>query len=331
MPSQLHEALVFLFRNRPALAPELLRDALEVQLPDYTEVSIRSENLTDIQPAEYRADLVVLLLHGKPVLGIVLEVQLRADPRKRFAWPAYAVGLRSRIHCPVCLLVVTHDDAVARWCAKPIELGGGNRFTPLVLGPSGVPVVTSAERAKADPELAVLSVMAHGRDAPETSAQVGAAALAASAGLDAERAQLYVDLVLVSLSHAARKALQAMDPAKYQYQSDFAKHYFAKGKAEGEAKGKAEGEAKGKAEGEAKGKAEGEAKGKAEGEAKGRVEIVLKLLTLKFGPLSASARRRVARADAAEVERIAERVLRATTLRELFATKTRAAKTKKAR
>jgi hypothetical protein len=34
MPSHLHEALLLLFRNRPALAPELLRDALHVALPD---------------------------------------------------------------------------------------------------------------------------------------------------------------------------------------------------------------------------------------------------------------------------------------------------------
>jgi hypothetical protein len=72
MPSYLHEALLMLFRNRPALAPELLRDALHVSLPDYTEVRIDSADLTDIQPAEYRADLVVLLLHSTPVLGIVL-------------------------------------------------------------------------------------------------------------------------------------------------------------------------------------------------------------------------------------------------------------------
>jgi len=50
MPSHLHEALLLLFRNRPALAPELLREALHVQLPDYTDVRIDSADLTDIQP-----------------------------------------------------------------------------------------------------------------------------------------------------------------------------------------------------------------------------------------------------------------------------------------
>ena len=130
MPSQLHEALLLLFRNRPALAPELLREALHVTLPDYTEVRIDSADLTDIQPAEYRADLVVLLLHGSPVLGIVLELQLSSDEDKRYVWPVYVANLRARIRCPVCLLVITTEDNVARWAGKVMALGGGHRNYP---------------------------------------------------------------------------------------------------------------------------------------------------------------------------------------------------------
>ena len=50
MPSRLHEALIFLFRNRPTLAPELLQDALHVELPSYTEARIDSAELTEVQP-----------------------------------------------------------------------------------------------------------------------------------------------------------------------------------------------------------------------------------------------------------------------------------------
>ena len=121
MPSQLHEALLLLFRNRPQLAPELLRDALHVRLPAYTEVRIESAQLTEVQPAEYRADLVVLLYEGVPVLGIVVEVQLQPDEDKRYSWPVYTAGLRARIRCPVCLLVVTPQEAVAKWA------GAGHR------------------------------------------------------------------------------------------------------------------------------------------------------------------------------------------------------------
>jgi hypothetical protein len=113
MPSQLHEALLLLFRNRPDLAPELLRGALHVELPTYSEARIESAELTDVQPAEYRADLVVLLYEGKPVLGIVIEVQLQPDADKGYSWPVYIAGLRARIRCPVCLLVIAPDEAVA--------------------------------------------------------------------------------------------------------------------------------------------------------------------------------------------------------------------------
>jgi hypothetical protein len=53
MPSQLHEVSLQLFRNRPSLAPELLRDALGVELPAFTETRIDSADLAEVQPAEY--------------------------------------------------------------------------------------------------------------------------------------------------------------------------------------------------------------------------------------------------------------------------------------
>src|SRR5262249_30707596 len=97
MPSYLHEALLHLFRNRPTLAAKLLRDVLDVPLPYYNDARVDSAELTDIQPAEYRADLVVLLLDDEPVLGIVVEVQLSRDEDKRFVWPVYVVNLRARL------------------------------------------------------------------------------------------------------------------------------------------------------------------------------------------------------------------------------------------
>jgi hypothetical protein len=299
MVSQTHEALLLLFRNRPALAPELLRDALHVPLPPFNEARIESAELTDIQPAEYRADLVVLLYDGVAVIGIVVEVQLRPDEDKRFSWPAYVANLRARIRCPVCLLVVTAEDAVARWAARPIELGGESLLVPLVLGPSGVPEVTDEEEARRDPELSVLSAMAHGRDAdPEKALRIALSAMAASVGLDAERSTLYFDLTMASLSQAAREALQGMDPSKYEYQSEFARNYFSQGRAEGEAIGEAKGEVKGRVEGKA--------------------EIVLKLLSLRFGPLGETALARVRDATIADLDRFAERVLTAASVEEVL-------------
>ena len=61
------------------------------------------------------------------------------------------------------------------------------------------------------------------------------------------------------------------------------------------------------AEGEAKGKAEGEAKGKAEGKA----ELVLRMLTLRFGALPAELAERLRAASADELDAMAERILTA--------------------
>src|SRR5437763_14304284 len=90
MPSMAHEILLDLFKNRPSLAAEILTEVLGVSLPAYTEARLASSDLTEIQPAEYRADVVVALLDdGIPIRMIIVEVQLAFDPRKRFSWPAY--------------------------------------------------------------------------------------------------------------------------------------------------------------------------------------------------------------------------------------------------
>ncbi|HET7132277.1 MAG TPA: DUF4351 domain-containing protein [Gammaproteobacteria bacterium] len=99
-------------------------------------------------------------------------------------------------------------------------------------------------------------------------------------GLDDDRSRLYFDLVSSSLSEAARRELQTMDPAKYEYQSDFAKRYVAQGRAEG------------------------------------RAEVIVRQLTLRFGALPAEAQGRIAEASLAELNTIAERLLTAATLQE---------------
>jgi hypothetical protein len=230
----LHEALVELFRNRPVLAAELLAEALSVPLPRFTEARIEAADLTDIIPREMRADLLVLLVEERPVLVIIVEVQLQWDPDKLFAWPAYVAGARARYRCPACLLVVTPDAALASRLAKPIELGPGQGcVVPLVLGPAGVPVVTDLAEATRRPELAVLSALAHGQT--DVGLEVAAVALAASTGVeDAERKVLYADLVLSSLGEAARRALEELGKMRnYEYQSEVVRELVAKGREEG--------------------------------------------------------------------------------------------------
>jgi hypothetical protein len=157
MPSYLHELLLLLFRNRSGAVADLLRE-LDVQLPEYDEVRGESSDLNNIQPAEYRADLVLFLVRGtQKVLGVIVEVQLGCDEDKPYTWPAYIANLRSRHRCPVCLLVITIEDAVARWATRTIELGPGTRCNPWVVGPSNTPAVTELEDAKACVSYCLLS------------------------------------------------------------------------------------------------------------------------------------------------------------------------------
>lgn len=102
-------------------------------------------------------------------------------------------------------------------------------------------------------------------------------AQSASLLLDDDRAGLYVDLVFRSLSEAARRALQDMNPAKYEYQSDFARRYIAVGRQEGGAAGGA--------------------------------ELVVRLLGGRFGDLSRDVKDKLT----AELDAIGERLLTAAT------------------
>jgi hypothetical protein len=194
-------------------------------------------------------------------------------------------NLRARLRCPVCLLVVTVSDATARWAAKPITMGGTNIFEPFVLGPSSVPEITDADQARENPELAVLSAMAHGRRADsQKAAQIAVAAQIASAGLEEGRSKLYFDLIMNALSKAARQVLGTMDLATYEYQSDFARKYVAQGEARGVIRG--------------------------------RGTLIVRLLTAKFGALSEETRNQILSLSSAELEVVGERLLGACTLEE---------------
>lgn len=293
MPSQLHESHLLLFRNQPALAAELIRDALGGSLPSFREARDASADLSDIQPVEYRADMVIELWADGPVHGVIVEVQLSVDERKKFAWPAYVANLRARLKCAVSLLVVTPDERVARWAGQRIEMGGDQWFMPYVLGPSCIPEVTDETLARDNPELAVLSAMAHGlRADPARAIEIALAARNASAGLDADRSDLYVDLIINSLSEAARQALMNMKPRTYEFQSvwahDWAREQVARGRAEGEA----------------------------HGEAHGRVVMLTRQLTARFGQIESAVSERIQRASIAELDAIGERVLTAGSLQE---------------
>jgi hypothetical protein len=255
--STLHEALVLLFHNRLSLAVELLQIVLKVPLPAFHDLHLEPNEVGGLKPIKHRADLVLSLRdpHKKRLRAVVVEVQLGIDDDKRESWPIYVVNLRGKLHCDVTLLVVTIRASVARWAARPIDLGHpGFALRPLVLGPNAIPILTQLERARRAPELAVLSATAHGQGAHGVAiARAAFAALDALSEVDAERATVYHDVIDLHLNAAAKSALEEMMETKWEYQSNFAKKYIGIGRAEG----KAEGELAGEARGEARGKAEG--------------------------------------------------------------------------
>ena len=224
----------------------------------------------------------------------MVEVQLSADAEKRYSWPLYVAGLRARLRCPCCVLVVTPRPEVAAWAAAPIDLGPGSRHVPFVLGPALVPVVDAPEQAAASPELAVLSVMAHGSTLPpDRAVALALSALAPLGGLDQRQAVLYYDLVVSSLSEAARRAFSDMDLSKYEWQSDFARRYFTEGREEGREEGRQE--------------------GRREGQALGRAESILKILESRGIPIPDDVRGRIATCrDLATLDRWVARAVAAT-------------------
>jgi hypothetical protein len=232
VPSLLHEVLVELFRERPALACELLAACAGIELSGRAESG--SVDLSLVASPEYRADRVVVMRDAKGVAtaAIVVEIQLWFDPAKRRTWPVYVTSLRAIHKCPTTLLVIAPNAGVAKWARAPIEIGHpGFCLRPVVVGYADVPRVTDEEAARAAPELAVLSVLAH----PEVS--VARAAIEAVRPLAAGTARLYLDLVMTALPDAARHVVEAAMIEGYKYQSEFARKYFAQGLEEGREEG----------------------------------------------------------------------------------------------
>jgi len=137
-------------------------------------------------------------------------------------------------------VVFAPNPAVARWARRPIPIGNSAVFVPTVLSMQDVPAITDQDVARAEPELAVLSAMAHcPADDIERAVAVASASFAAFGRLADERAVVCFDLVRASLSEAARTVIDAMFPEGYKFKSDFALRYISQGKAEGKAEGEA--------------------------------------------------------------------------------------------
>ncbi len=246
MPTLEHNGLVEMFREKPSLVPHFLTTLFHLDLPAHASIAVVESSLDQLIPVEFRADLVLELRDagGALVLAVVLEVQRDRDLDKKFSWPVYLAAVRAKKRCPVIVLVVAPDDAVAAWAAEPIDLGlGFSTIRALVLGPTIVPVVTDKSAAELEPELAVISAIAHG-NGPQ-GLQVVDAAFRALGSLDREHVAVYFQIVYDVLRDPLRRALEKliMERQKETNESipEFAQMLMRIGEQAGKLEGKLEG------------------------------------------------------------------------------------------
>lgn len=222
--------LAEMFQVRPELALDVL-EVLNFSIPEFDEAVVASAELNNVVPTEFRADRVVTFGRGKkPVFATIVEVQLKDNERKRFAWPAYVATLYSRLKCPVLLVVVCPDTKVARWAETPIVITDPGFFTmtPVALGPEQLPVVTDVALAETNPELVLLSTVLH-RDKPDPVPRLTAAVAAIHKIFEATGTLYYGPIQAVS-PMAHRTLLEDIMKAA-GYESDFVRHHEARGEA----------------------------------------------------------------------------------------------------
>lgn len=274
---------------------ELVEELLGVGIPAHTDAQVAESGTPDAKALTYQADLVVVLRDtGRPVLAVVLEVQLRVDPRKKRTWPHYLTAVGAELDCPAVVLVVTPNEVVQRWAAQPILVGlGHNVITPFVLGPALIPW-PRGDAAAAHPELAVLSALAH-RDHPRglSAAQV---ALGAVGRLDEDLARTYTNFVLGALSEAARAEMERMMREDPQYSGvDYVQQWMDRARQEGVVAGRQE------------------------GRQEANRSALARLTRLRFGDLGADVEARIAAGSSEELEVWLERVITAESIEGVFA------------
>jgi hypothetical protein len=239
MPSVTHEAPIELIRQNPALAVELLRAVTDLPLPVETDISLGPTDLTDVVPAKYLADAVVVVsdaASGVPVLVIIIEPQGRDDPTKEFSWPVYITAVRRAVQCRrAFLLVICPDPDEAEKCRRIIRTGHpGFDLAPEVIDPLNAPGADGAS-----PYLAIFAACIGAIDMEtEQGARQVLTAIQATGASNADRERL-TTIILTIASGAAQQILEDM-MTTIEWKSDFIEGFHRQGREEGLEQGKAE-------------------------------------------------------------------------------------------
>ncbi|GIH71289.1 hypothetical protein [Sphaerimonospora thailandensis] len=245
MPSPLHDTLNLMFRNRPRLAVEMLRDHLGVDVPAGLPVQVVSNELNDRPSKDLRPDTVITVgPRHDPKHAIIVEIQQKKEEAKREQLPRYVAALWLQLSCPVTVLMICPDAGTAAWAAEPIPTNlAGYTLRCEVIGPDQIPPIADPAEAAAHPELAALSVMTHGEHAP-----VVEALMAALEHLPTEHAPQYYEYAYRLAPLAARLMMEKlMESAVWPVYSPFAREHYGKGLQAGRTEGLQEGLVKGEA------------------------------------------------------------------------------------
>ena len=248
MPSLDHEAPLEIIRQQPDVVADLLRRVLpQLPLPAAVTGALGSADLSQVAPAQYLADTVVVLADRqtrRPVLAVVIEPQGRDRRTKKASWPVYLTTAIKANKVPRAILVVIcWDPREADRCRRVIRTGHpGFDLHPIVIDPRTFPSWEGA-----GPYLALLAGATGAIDLGTPAGRdTVLAAIEQTRASHADTAAL-VTIILGVADAAARRELEALMTTP-KFRSTFVDGLLQQGEEKGIEKGIEKGMVKSKVE-----------------------------------------------------------------------------------
>lgn len=244
MVSKDHEAILRVIQDVSQIVPQIAIEEFGVFTDAYARVRTDSEALTERFPVELNCDGVQICEdeEGNPVHAFIIEVQRSPDQRKRFTWPAYVVNLFARLERPVTLIVICTNRATAKWASNLVSEVGqpGCVFTPLVLGPDQLPLLTVDDDRPHFLERSLLAMIVNSEE--DQMAQAVLTYMREASKLSDDEVQRYTIYALSYLDEGPRSIVEILmeDRKIFPYGSPLLERTQRESEARGEARGKAQ-------------------------------------------------------------------------------------------
>jgi hypothetical protein len=246
MPSLAHETPLELLRLDPALPDWVRTEILGDASVAFDHARLHDPN---VRPRTFQADAMIVYQNGegKPVRGLVYEVQRRFDGRKLGTWKLYVGHLEAEFNTKATLLVYVPSTRVVARFKKAIarDIESSARLVPYFFTPADVPLLVDEETAEAHPTRVLFSAVCHLRD--DDIDKIFPALLTVLAAMERARRISYHELTVGKLPKAAKARWEAFlvtTTAGKLYRDDVLREANARGEARGEARGQARGQAR---------------------------------------------------------------------------------------